>query len=204
MKSFSQFYAEAVVLAKKGGVQGKLDKATNTFTKGAWSDTESARYQKYSKPAAPKSDTGVSGVSKPAAPKPAAAARPPAPRSAAQKNADNLRLGAELGGVARRAAQQKYSNQNSLVAQGAAAAAKREPAWKKASKGLKDRDYGIPDFVSDRRRNNQTTMADANRDAGMSSKDAETKATRDEKELNKKNMQYMKNRRSGYQPGSGY
>ena len=32
------------VLAKQGGVEGKLDKATKKFTPGKWSDTESSRY----------------------------------------------------------------------------------------------------------------------------------------------------------------
>ena len=195
MKSFNQFCTEAVVLAKQGGVQGKLDKETKTFTKGAWSDAESARYKNVaaSKPAA----------SKPAASKPSGVSTgsAPAPRNPA---ADNLRLGVELGGAAKLVAQQKYANQNSVVSKGAAAAAAREPAWKKASKDFKDRDYGIPDFVSDRRRESQGAMADNYRDRGMSSKDAEAKATKDEAELHKKNMGYMKNRKSGYQTGSGY
>jgi len=36
--------ASAVVLAKKGGVEGKLDKATGKFTAGAFTDTEKSRY----------------------------------------------------------------------------------------------------------------------------------------------------------------
>ena len=193
MKTYSQFYAEAVVLAKLKGVQGKLNKLTGKFTAGAWSDKESARYKKHSKPAASKTT-----ASRPAASKTTASRPAPAPRSAEQRNADNLRLGAELGGVAKLAAQQKYSNQNSLVAQGARAAASREPAWKTLSKGFKNRDYGIPDFVSDRRRENRSAMTDANIDVGMSRADAEAKARRDEAELHRKNMKYMRNRRDGY------
>ena len=47
-------------------------------------------------------------------------------------------------------------------------------------------------------------MSDNNRYRGMSDAEADAKATRDEAELHKKNMRYMKNRRGGYQPGSGY
>ena len=42
-------------------------------------------------------------------------------------------------------------------------------------------------------------MTDANIDAGMSRADAAAKARRDEAELHRKNMGYMKNRRYGYQ-----
>ena len=80
----------------------------------------------------------------------------------------------------------------------------REPLWKQASKGLKNRDYGIPDFVSDRRRERQSAMADANRDAGMSPAAAEKAATASERELHKKNMGYMKNRRTGNYNDVGY
>ena len=72
------------------------------------------------------------------------------------------------------------------------------------SKGFKNRDYGIPDFVSDRRRENQSAMASANRDAGMSRADAEKAATASERELHKKNMGYMKNRRTGNYNDVGY
>ena len=36
----------SVVLARKGGVQGKLDKATGKWTKGDWSKQESDRYKR--------------------------------------------------------------------------------------------------------------------------------------------------------------
>ena len=36
----------SVVLARKGGVQGKLDKATGKWTKGDWSQKESDRYKR--------------------------------------------------------------------------------------------------------------------------------------------------------------
>lgn len=56
----------SVVLARKGGVMGKLDKATGKWTKGDWTKQESDRYKRVAaqKPAA-------------AAPKPAAAAPKP-------------------------------------------------------------------------------------------------------------------------------
>ena len=36
----------SIVLARKGGVQGKLDKATGKWTKGDWTQKESDRYKK--------------------------------------------------------------------------------------------------------------------------------------------------------------
>lgn len=36
----------SIVLARKGGVMGKLDKATGKWTKGDWTDKESARYKR--------------------------------------------------------------------------------------------------------------------------------------------------------------
>jgi len=47
---------QTIVLAKKDGVEGKLDKATGKFTSGNFSDEEKARYAKFSKPKAPMSD----------------------------------------------------------------------------------------------------------------------------------------------------
>ena len=38
----------SVVLARKGGVQGKLDKSTGKWTKGDWTQQESDRYKKVS------------------------------------------------------------------------------------------------------------------------------------------------------------
>ena len=199
MKSFNQFCSEAIYFIEMsdfsaGGGNAKMRETGMTRDQViALGQKNLARLK-----------------NRPAASRPApAASRPasspaPAPRSREQRNADNLRLGAELGGVAKLAAQQKYSNQNSVVAQGRKAAANREPLWKQASKGLKNRDYGIPDFVSDRRRENQGAMVDANVDAGMSRRDAEVKATRDEAELHRKNMGYMRNRRTGNYKSVGY
>ena len=201
MKSFNQFCSEAIYFIEMsdfsaGGGNAKMRETGMTRDQViALGRKNLARLK--NKPAAPAPTAAAS----PANRKPAPA---PAPRSREQRNADNLRLGAELGGVAKLAAQQKYSNQNSLVAQGARAAANREPAWKTASKGFKNRDYGIPDFVSDRRRENQGAMVDANVDAGMSRRDAEVKATRDEAELHRKNMGYMRNRRTGNYKSVGY
>lgn len=206
MKSFNQFCSEAIYFIEMsdfsaGGGNAKMRETGMTRDQViALGQKNLARLK--NKPAAT-TTRAVAPAPRPAAtstrptrPVPAAA---PAPRSREQRNADNLRLGAELGGVAKLAAQQKYSNQNSLVAQGARAAANREPAWKTASRGFKNRDYGIPDFVSDRRRENLGAMTDANIDAGMSRAGAAAKAKRDEAELHRKNMGYMKNRRDGYQ-----
>jgi len=46
---------QTIVLAKKDGVEGKLDKATGKFTSGNFSDAEKARYAKFSKPTTPTS-----------------------------------------------------------------------------------------------------------------------------------------------------
>ena len=228
MKSFNQFYSEAIVLAKKGGVEGKLDKSTGKFTAGNFSDAERARYTKYSAKPAATTTRAVAPAPRPAATpttRPTPAASRPAPKkderptnrqvAAArkeaeyQRNARNLRLGAELGGVAKLAAQQRYSNMNSPVMQAhrAKMAANNAGTWRThqftldspAPSGPKNRDYGIPDFVSDRRRENLGAMTDANIDAGMSRADAAAKARRDEAERHKRNMQYMQNRRYGYQ-----
>jgi len=217
MKPFSQFYAEATVLAKLGGVQGKLDKITGKFTKGAWSDTESARYQKYSNPATTTSTPSPQGSTPSPAPRPTpkkderptnrevAAARR---ESEYQRRARNMRLGVELGGIAAQQARQNYATYNSPAMKAARAqmAAKNAGTWRDhqftldspAPSGPKNRDYGIPDFVSDRRRENRWAMTDANVDAGMSRADAEAKARRDEAERHRRNMKYMKNRRDGY------
>ena len=195
MKSFNQFCSEAMDDFSAGGGNAKMKQTGMTRDQViALGQKNLARLKNKPKPAP---TAAVSSANR----KPAPA---PAPRSREQRNADNLRLGAELGGVAKLAAQQKYSNQNSLVAQSRKAEANREPLWKQASKGLKNRDYGIPDFVSDRRRENQGAMVDANVDAGMSRRDAEVKATSDEAELHRKNMGYMRNRRTGNYKSVGY
>lgn len=226
MKSFNQFYSEAIVLAKKGGVEGKLDKSTGKFTAGNFSDAERSRYTKYSAKPAATTTRAVAPAPRPAAtpttrltpaasrPAPKKDERPTNRQVAAarqeaeyQRNARNLRLGKEIG--ADDMVKQMYRNQNSLVAQGARAqmAAKNAGTWRShqftldspAPSGPKNRDYGIPDFVSDRRRENEVAMRDANMGAGMSRADAAAKARRDEAELHRKNMQYMQNRRYGYQ-----
>ena len=203
MKSFNQFCSEAMDDFSAGGGNAKMKQTGMSRDQDqviALGQKNLARLKNKPKPAAAPAAPKRAPVAA-VAPKPAPAA---APRSREQKNADNLRLGAELGGAAKLAAQQKYSYQNSIAGQAHAARMKREPAWKTASKGLKNRDYGIPDFVSDRRRENQSAMASANRDAGMSRADAEKAATASERELHKKNMGYMKNRRTGNYNDVGY
>ena len=200
MKSFNQFCSEAIYFIEMsdfsaGGGNAKMKETGMTRDQViALGQKNLARLKNKPKPAA---------AVAPAAPKRAPAATA-APRSREQRNADNLRLGAELGGVAKLAAQQRYSYQNSPAGRAHAARMNREPLWKQASKGLKNRDYGIPDFVSDRRRERQSAMADANRDAGMSPAAAEKAATASERELHKKNMGYMKNRRTGNYNDVGY
>ena len=60
--------SSSVVLARKGGVMGKLDKATGKWTKGDWTEKESARYKRVAaamgKSSAPKQTTKTAaGVS---------------------------------------------------------------------------------------------------------------------------------------------
>ena len=212
MKSFNQFCSEAVYFTEMsdfsaGGGNAKMRETGMTRDQViALGQKNLARLK--NRPAAP--------TTRPVATRPApkkderptnrevAAARREAEY---QRNARNLRLGAELGGVAKLAAQQRYSNINSPVMR--AAELKRQasvPQWKQHQftqdspypNKPKDRDYGIPDFVSDRRRENLGAMTDANVDAGMSRADAAAKARRDEAGRHKRNMKYQQNRRYGY------
>lgn len=211
MKSFNQFYCEAIVLAKKGGVEGKLDKSTGKFTAGNFSDAEKTRYAKYSATPTP-TPARTPTPSPTPAPTPAPVPKPkderPTNRQVAaakaeaqyQKNARNLRLGVELGGAAADQARQNYATQNSPAMKLAAIRRKAAvPNWKQhqfsqdmpAPGRTKDRDYGIPTFRADRRRENREAMVRANMDAGMSRQDAERRATTDEAELDKKNVGYQ-------------
>lgn len=213
MKSFNQFCSEAVYFIEMsdfsaGGGNAKMRQTGMTRDQViALGQKNLARLK--NRPAAP--------AQQPAASRPApkknerptnrqvAAARKEAEY---QKNARNLRLGAELGGLAAKQAQQNYATQNSPAMRAAKAqmAAKNAGTWRDHQFTLdspapikpKNRDYGIPDFVSDRRRENLGAMTDANVDAGMSRADAKVKATRDEADRHKRNMKYMKNRRDGY------
>ena len=207
MKSFNQFYCEAIVLAKKGGVEGKLDKSTGKFTAGNFSDAEKTRYAKYSATPAPTPTPSPTPAPTPA-PVPKPKDERPTNRQVAaakaeaeyQKNARNLRLGVELGGAAADQARQNYATQNSPAMKLAAIRRKAAvPNWKQhqfsqdmpAPGRTKDRDYGIPTFRADRRRENREAMVRANMDAGMSRQDAERRATTDEAELDKKNVGYQ-------------
>ena len=218
MKSFNRFCYEAVNVIEMsdfsaGGGNAKMRETGMTRDQViALGKKNLARLK--NKPAA------TTSTSTPApTPAPAPAPRPRDPRptnrevaaarreSEYQTNARNLRLGVELGGIAAKQAQQNYATQNSPAMRAHRAQLKlAEPSWKQhqftqdspAPVKPKDRDYGIPDFVSDRRRENQAAMVDAYVDAGMSRRDAEVKARRDEAELHRKNMGYMQNRREGY------
>jgi hypothetical protein len=53
--------AGGTVLAKQGGVEGKLDKATGKFTAGAFSDAEKSRYASVAAKNAPKPGTQAAG-----------------------------------------------------------------------------------------------------------------------------------------------
>ena len=233
MKSFNQFCSEAIYFIEMsdfsaGGGNAKMRETGMTRDQViALGQKNLARLKNRPAAAAPKP---AAPTPRPAAtstrpPRPAPAASRPAPKkderptnrqvAAArreaeyQRNARNLRLGVELGGLAAQQARQNYATQNSPAVRAARAqmAAKNAGTWRThqftldspAPTGPKNRDYGIPDFVSDRRRENLGAMTDANVDAGMSRADAAAKARRDEAELHRKNMGYMKNRRDGYQ-----
>ena len=224
MKSFNQFYSEAIVLAKKGGVEGKLDKSTGKFTAGNFSDAERARYAKYSaKPAAaaPKpAATGVSGGAAPAPrpaatstrpPRPAAPALSPRPRDerptvgqvqAAEREAEyqryarNLRLGKEIG--ADDMVKQMYRNQNSLVAQGARAS--NQAPWKTHPHTLNKkvgRGYGSQRLSAMLQDNSTSQLTDFYQKKGMSYDAAYAKASKEAQRIHDKN-------RADYRSGSGY
>ena len=113
----------------------------------------------------------------------------------------------KLEGQSETQAQQNYATYNSPAMKAhRAQMAGSVPQWKQHQftqdspypNKPKNRDYGIPDFVSDRRRENRSAMASNNRSLGMSNADAEARARRDEAELHKKNLKYQQNRRYGY------
>ena len=212
MKSFNQFCAEAEDLLEMddfsaGGGNAKMQKTGMTRDQVVSLGQKNLARLK-NKPAAPKPATGVSTgpapTPRPKDDKPTIAQVAAVKKAAeTQRNRDNLRFGVELGGLAAKSAQQKYANQNSGAARGAEIDRQAAiPQWKKhpftqnkpARPKTKDRGYGIPDFKSDRRRENRGAMSDNNRYLGMSDAEAEAKATRDEAELNKKNEKYMRNR----------
>ena len=212
MKSFNQFCSEAVYFAEMsdfsaGGGNAKMRETGMTRDQViALGQKNLARLK--NRPAAPAQQPVASRPAPKKDERPTNREVAAARREAEyQRNARNLRLGAELGGVAKLAAQQRYSNMNSPAMR--AAELKRQasvPQWKQHQftqdspypNKPKDRDYGIPDFVSDRRRENLGAMTDANVDAGMSRADAAAKARRDEAERHKRNMKYQQNRRYGY------
>ena len=61
--------SSSVVLARKGGVMGKLDKATGKWTKGDWTDKESARYKRVSSAMGKNPTPAAPATTSPAAPK---------------------------------------------------------------------------------------------------------------------------------------
>jgi len=225
MKSFNQFYSEAIVLAKKGGVEGKLDKSTGKFTAGNFSDAERARYAKYSaKPAAaPKpAATGVSGGAAPAPrpaatstrpPRPAAPALSPRPRDerptvgqvqAAKREAEYqdfaryLRLGKEIG--ADDTVKQLYRTQTSPAMQAHRARMANQAPWRSHPHTLNKkvgRGYGVPKFSDTMQYNTQSQLTDYYLKKGMSSDAANKKASREAQQIHDRN-------RADYRSGSGY
>ena len=225
MKSFSQFCSESVYFTEMsdfvaGGGNAKMRET------GMSRDQVIALGQKNlarlkNKPAATKSKAATTPnvVATTSTSTAAPAPRPRDPRptnrevaaarreSEYQRNARNLRLGVELGGIAADQARQNYATQNSPAMRAhRAQMAASVPQWKQhqftqdspAPVKPKDRDYGIPDFVSDRRRENRGAMYDQLRSDGMSPADARKEAARREAELHGKNLKYQQNRRYGY------
>ena len=216
MKSFNQFCSEAIYFIEMsdfsaGGGNAKMRETGMTRDQViALGQKNLARLK--NRPAATPTTRPTPAVSRPA-PRPnkplptnreVAAARR---ESEYQRNARNLRLGVELGGLAAQQARQNYATQNSPAMR--AAELKRQasvPNWKQhqftqdspAPVKPKDRDYGIPDFVSTRRDYNRDEMKREYESGGMSPADAKVKAKRDEAELHKRNMKYQQNRRYGY------
>ena len=223
MKSFNQFYSEAIVLAKKGGVEGKLDKSTGKFTAGNFSDAERSRYAKYSakpaaaapKPAAPAPKPAATSTSRPTRPAPALSPRPKDERPTRQQVMDAERaaetrryrdtasFSAGLGGVSQYAAQLGDANRNSLVMRGAEQQRKlSQPAYKQTAhykQGKVGRGYGsqrLSDMLQD---NSTSQLTDfyLKKYPGMSYNAANKKAADEAKRIHDKN-------RKEYRSGSGY
>ena len=218
MKSFNQFYSEAIVLAKKGGVEGKLDKSTGKFTAGNFSDAEKSRYTKYSaKPAAP-----APAAAKPAAaPKPVLTQRPapalsPRPKderptrqqvmdagraAETRRYRDTASFSASLGGVAKLAAQQRDANRNSLVMRGAEQQRQlSQPAYKQTAhykQGKVGRGYGVQKFSDMMQDNSRSQLTDYYQKKGMSYDAAHAKASKEAQRIHDRN-------RADYRSGSGY
>ena len=220
MKSFRQFCSEAIVLAKKGGVEGKLDKSTGKFTAGNFSDAERARYTKYSAKPAATTTRAVAPASRPAATptmRPTPAASRPAPKKderptvgqvqAAKREAETRRyrdtasFSASLGGVAKLAAQQRDANRNSLVSKGAELERQAStPDWKKHPHTLNKkvgRGYGVPKLSGMLQDNSRSQLTDYYMKKGMSRADAEAKASSEAQQIHDRN-------RANYRSGSGY
>ena len=213
MKSFNQFYSEAIVLAKKGGVEGKLDKSTGKFTAGNFSDAERSRYTKYSaKPAAP---------APAAAPKPVLTQRPapalsPKPKderptrqqvmdadraAETRRYRDTASFSTSLRGVAQLAAQQRDANRNSLVMRGAEQQRQlSQPAYKQTAhykQGKVGRGYGVQKFSDMMQDNSRSQLTDYYQKKGMSYDAAHAKASKEAQRIHDRN-------REDYRSGSGY
>ena len=201
MKSFNQFCSEAMDDFSAGGGNAKMKQTGMTRDQViALGQKNLARLK--NKPTAP--------ASKPAASRPAPKKdeRPTVGQVEAakkeaeyQKNARNLRLGAELGGVAKLAAQQKYSNQNSLVAKGAELERQAStPDWKKhphTQNKKVGRGYGVPKLSDMLQGNSRSQLTDYYQKKGMSYDAAYAKASKEAQRIHDKN-------RAEYRSGSGY
>ena len=71
--------ASSTVLAKRKGVEGKLDKATGKFSSGAFSDAEKSRYSSVAAQNTARSSTPAASSSRPTATPAASAPKPPTP-----------------------------------------------------------------------------------------------------------------------------
>ena len=225
MKSFNQFCSEAIYFIEMsdfsaGGGNAKMRQTGMTRDQViALGRKNLARLNNKPAASAPKpAATGVSGGAAPASrtvtTRPAPAASPaPAPRprderptvgqvqaakreAEYQRNARNLRLGVELGGVAKLAAQQAYSNQNSVVARGGG----NQAPWRTHPHTLNKkvgRGYGVPKFSDTMQYNTQSQLTDYYMKKGMSSDAANAKAAKEAQQIHDRN-------RADYRSGSGY
>jgi hypothetical protein len=104
--------ASSTVLAKKGGVEGRLDKATGKYTAGAFSDTEKSRYASVAAQNAAKNSVSSTSTPKPPTP---TTPKPPTPAIGKLGNTSFERrtpTSAELRAAQAERATQKASGQD--------------------------------------------------------------------------------------------
>lgn len=205
MKSFNQFCSEAIYFIEMsdfsaGGGNAKMRETGMTRDQViALGQKNLARLK--NKPAAP--------TTRAVAPAPKKDERPTVGQVQAakkeaeyQRNARNLKLGVELGGLAAQQARQNYATQNSPAMRAARAqmAAKNAGTWRTHPHTLNKkvgRGYGVPKFSDTMQYNTQSQLTDYYMKKGMSSDAANKKASREAQQIHDRN-------RADYRSGSGY